>query len=57
MKSFQLSGMDHVVGGSVPEWLKIKKLSGFFDFDMFILVARISKCDFWNPGEILDLYR
>ena len=53
----QLSGMDQVGGGSVIWLLKIKKTSGFFDFAIFILVVRISKCDFWNPGEISDLYR
>ena len=31
--------------------------TGFPNYRVFILVARISKCDFWNPGEILDLYR
>ena len=28
----------------------------FSKLRIFIFVARISKYDFWNPGEILDLY-
>ena len=34
-----------------------EKKTGFGIFHVFSLIARCSKCDFWNPGQILSWHR
>ena len=46
-----------VISNMQRKMLKICWKNGFLVFGSFKLVARISKCDFWNPGEISDWYR